>query len=207
MNRREMLTGMVVAGATVALPVAAIAKSLPASRAAWDAAMADLERAKAASDAFDGPLCRIEEAFQAECDKVPHVTIKGGGYGVSLTTADRHVVARARHGSKSLRYVEQCAYADAKAEQQLADAADARDAKIAAIDNRLGRSVAHAHSDALSNAICEAEEILLTMPAPNGEALLWKVNRLYAPGEGIWEPDYEAQTHADLRRFLSNGRA
>ena len=45
------------------------------------------------------------------------------------------------------------------------------------------------------------------MPAPDGEALLWKIERLYKPGEGMWEEGYEDQTHADIRRFLLNGRA
>ena len=86
-------------------------------------------------------------------------------------------------------------------------ATDARDAKIKAIDEWLGRSAAIKHFDALSEAISNTEEILLNLPAPDGEALLWTVNRLYAPGEGLWEPDYEAQTQADLRRFLSDGKA
>ena len=44
MNRREMLTGMAVAGATVALSTPTIAMSLPASRAAWDTALAKFRR-------------------------------------------------------------------------------------------------------------------------------------------------------------------
>lgn len=205
MNRREMLTGMAVAGATVALSAPSIAKTLPASRAEWDRAMDGLERAKAASDAYDSPFWRIEDAFKAEFDKVPHVTVEI--YGRQISTANWDEVAMARSSGRSIRYVEECAYEGVKAHQQLVDAADARDAKIKAIDDRLGRSAANERYDALSDAIVRAEEVLLKMPAPDGEALLWKVNRLYAPGEGIWEPDYEAQTHADLRRFLSVGRA
>jgi hypothetical protein len=45
------------------------------------------------------------------------------------------------------------------------------------------------------------------MPAPDGEALLWKVQQLYKPGEGEWSEGVEDQTHADLRRLLSGGRA
>jgi hypothetical protein len=205
-NRREVLTGMALTGAAVAIPTAAMSTARP-DRRAWDRAFAALQAAQKASDDFDAQFWRIEEAFKAEADKVPHVTIESGGYGRPLTTADQDVVRRARHGSASLRYVEICAYADVKAEQQLADAADARDAQIKAIDDRLGRSTANDHYDKLSEAICDAESVLLKMPAPDGEALLWKVNRLYAPGEGIWEPDYEAQTQADLRRLLSTGRA
>ena len=205
MNRREVLTGMAVAGATVALSAPTIAKSVPASRAEWDAALAELKRAKAASDAFDPELTRIDEAYQTAVDQVPHVIVEIDGRKIS--TANEMEVSWARNGSRSLRYVEACAYSSVKASQQLVDAADARDAQLKAIDERFGWRAANSHYDALSEAICDAEQVLLQLPAPDGEALLWKVNRLYAPGEGIWEPGHEDQTHADLRRFLSNGRA
>ena len=205
----QSLAGPSVLG-TIAIPgaqAATKAATSQSSRSAWDKAMADLERAKAASDAFDAPFLRIEDTFKAEADKVPHVTVEGGGYGRLMTTADRDVVMYARKSCSSLRNVEACAYADAKARQQLVDVADARDATIAAIDKLLGRSAANNRYDTLTDAIVDAEELLLNMPAPNGDALLWKVNRLYTPGEGIWEAGYEAQTHADLHRFLSQGGA
>jgi hypothetical protein len=206
MNRREMLTGMAVAGATVALSAPTIAKDRPVSRAAWDKAMGDLQRAKAASDAYDAPFWRIDEAYRAAIAKVPHATVEGGGYGRPLTTADRDVVVYARNSCKSLRYVETCAYADAKARQEFVDLADARDAQIELIDRRVGWTAANEHYEALTDVIVAAEEVLLSMPAPDGEALLWKVNRLYPEGEGIWEAGYESQTQADLRRLLSSGR-
>lgn len=59
----------------------------------------------------------------------------------------------------------------------------------------------------MAKALGEAETALLNMPAPDGEALLWKVDRLYTPGEGIWSEGVEDQTCADLRRFLLQGRA
>ena len=149
MNRREALASMACAGVAATIPGAALAKSPAASRATWDKAMADLERAKAASDAFDAPFWRIEEAFKVEADNVTHVTVEGGGYGRPMTTADRDVVMYARGSCRDLRYVETCAYADAKARQQFVDAADARDDLITEIDKRLGRSAANDHYDAL----------------------------------------------------------
>jgi hypothetical protein len=202
-NRREVLTGMGLASAAVVIPAAAFGQARP-DRRAWDHAFAALQTAKKAGDDFDARFWRIEEAFKAETDKIPHVTIDGGGYGSPLTTADRDVVQWARRDRASLRYVEICAYADAKARHHLAVAADARDAQIAVIDQRLGRSAANNHYDALSETIGDAEEVLQKMPAPVGKALLWKVNRLYAEGEGIWEAGYESQTHADLRRLLAS---
>jgi hypothetical protein len=141
-NRREMLTGMAVAGATVALSTATIATSLPASRAAWDEAMADFERTRADRDAYEPTLDNLGKAIQAGKE-----------------------------------------------------------------EHRADWEAAFHHADKMDDAVGAAETVLLDMPAPDGEALLWKVNRLYKPGEGIWSAEYEAQTSADLHRFLSNGRA
>jgi hypothetical protein len=124
-----------------------------------------------------------------------------------LTTANRFDVIGARLDCASLRYVEACAYADVKARQEFVDAADKRDELIAEIDQRFDWDAVNERTDALSDAICDAEAVLLDMPAPDGEALLWKVNRLYKPGEGIWSEGVEDQTHSDLHRFLSSGRA
>ncbi len=207
MNRREVLTGIAIASAATVIPAAALAASSQPDRAAWDRAMAELNRAKATADAFDPDLWRIDDAYRAEAEQVPHATVEGGGYGRTLTTADHDVVMYARTDCKRLRYVEACAYSDARARHQFVVLADARDAKLDAIDRRLGFSAAHDHSDKLSEAIGDAEEVLLRMPVPDGDALLWKVTRLYPEGEGVWSEGWEAQTHADLRRLLSNGRA
>ena len=205
MNRREVITGMALASAAVAVPTAAIAKKLPASRVAWDRAMADLQRAKAASDSYETEYWRIEATYRADVDNLPHVTVEIDGR--SISTADSTQVAWARHDARNVRYVEACAYDSVRQRQQLADAADARDEQIAAINQLHRWDAVNEHYDGLSSAICDAEQALLNMPAPDGEALLWKVDRLYTPGEGIWSAEYEAQTHSDLRRFLSQGRA
>ena len=173
MNRREVLSGMALASAAVAVPAVALAEALP-DRRAWDRAFAALQAAHKASDDFDAPFWRIEDAYQAAIMGLPPVTVEKNGRTIST------------------------------AGPQLVDAADARDAQLAAIDKRLGRSAANDHYDRLSGAIGDAEEVLLNIPAPDGEALLWKVKRLYAEGEGVWEAGYEAQTHADLRRILSS---
>ena len=142
MNRREMLTGMAVAGATVALTAPTIAKSLPASRAAWDKAMADFERTRAHRDAYDPTLGNLGNAIQAGKE-----------------------------------------------------------------EHRADWEAAFHHADKMDEAVSAAETVLLDMPAPDGEALLWKVARLYTPGEGIWSEGVEDQTNADLHRLLSQGRS
>ena len=206
MNRREVLAGMALASASVAIPAAALGNTMAQpNRAAWDRALASLKAAHKASDDFEPTIWRILEAYKAAVKKVPNTTVEV--YGRSVSTADSQEVSWARHGEQNLRYVEVCAYEGVKGRHKLAEAANARDAKIAAIDKRLGRTAANNHHDALSEAITAAEDVLLKMPAPDGEALLWKVDRLYCEGQGIWAPGFESQTHADLRRLLSTGRA
>ena len=66
MNRREVLTGMAVAGATVALSAPTIAKSLPASRSHWDAALAKFRRLHDEHDAACTAHSVVEDRYYAE---------------------------------------------------------------------------------------------------------------------------------------------
>lgn len=206
MNRREVLTGMAIAGVAAAVPAAAIAKSQP-DREAWDQAMDACKRTYAASDAFDSELWRIEDEYEAAIKYVPHVVSGDLGIGKPISTEHPDSVSGFRKDMESVRYLEPCVYVGHKARQAFLDAVDERDAVIAEIDRRTGYSAAHERYDALAGAICDAEAVLLKLPAPDGEALMWKVKRLYTPGEGIWSDGVEDQTFADLQRFLVQGQA
>jgi hypothetical protein len=210
-NRRQVLTGMALASAAVAVPTVALAEPRP-DRRAWDQAFANLQAANKASDDFDGPIDAVSEAFEAGCAAIPHASFTSEdthAFRRTLSTASQFDLAEARrflaskiHGADDpglQPYADIC--------RKIINADDARKEAIEQNDQRLGYSKAHAHYDALSAALSAAEAALLNMPAPDGEALLWKVNRLYAEGEGIWAAGFESQTHADLRRLLSNGRA
>ena len=210
LSRRETLVGIALCGATAAIPVtgASMAKGMQQpDRSAWDRAMANYERAVAASDAYDAEYEHIAAAHLSAIEAVPHVTMPNPDRGRTLTTANRHDVAMARSSCRNLRYVEVCAYDGVKENQAFVDAADKRDAVIAQIDRRFNWDAVNEHYDALSSAIGDTETVLLDMPAPDADALLWKVERLYRPGEGMWTEGVEDQTHADLSRFLSTRRA
>lgn len=198
-TRRETLVGIATAGALATIP-AVPALAVVASRRDWDAAMANLTAAHAASDAMEAKVERIDRAFNRLCDKVPHAVMPTSGGWKS--TADDREIRWTRSSQASVRHVETCAYADQRADFAYLTAADARQAKIKTIGDRLGRDAAHDRYDALTNEICAAEQALLDMPAPDGEALMWKINRLYSPADSLWEPSFVAQTHADLSRFL-----
>ena len=66
MNRREMLSGTAVAGATVALATPTIAKSLPASRGAWDTALAKFRWHHAEHEAACTAHNVVEARYYAE---------------------------------------------------------------------------------------------------------------------------------------------
>lgn len=208
LSRRQALVGIGLAGAAVAVPLSgAIASGV--DRSAWDAAVAELARAQAAADAFTTKVERINDAFDRLKSKVPHVEVPNpyGPPSSKTSTANHHHVQWARGSARDVRYLEECAYETHRSEMALVDAANAREAKIARIDARLGYSASNDHHDALCEAICDAEQRLLNIPAPDGDALLWKINKLYQPGSGMWASGFEEQTVADLHRFLSSGRA
>ena len=71
MNRREMLTGMAVAGATFALSAPTIAKSLPASRTLWDAALAKFRHHHAEHEAACTAHGAFEDRYFAERPRQP----------------------------------------------------------------------------------------------------------------------------------------
>lgn len=69
------------------------------------------------------------------------------------------------------------------------------------------------HQEALGAAHCNAESTAMATPAPDGEALAWKMDRLFGPEamdseDGhvpLWSKAYVAQTIADIARLT--GRA
>ena len=65
------------------------------------------------------------------------------------------------------------------------------------------------HHEALSEAHCDADSVAMATPAPDGEALAWKMAQLFGPkameGEDghlpPWTQSYVAQTFADIARL------
>ena len=68
--------------------------------------------------------------------------------------------------------------------------------------------------DDWGDRVAEAAEAVLAMPAPDREALLWKLEYLFgrdldkgACSTDCWSAEFFAQTMADIRRLLTVGRA
>ncbi|URD60474.1 hypothetical protein M8312_11875 [Sphingomonas sp. KRR8] len=205
-TRRDALKGIATAAAFLSVPATA---TLPrqADRREWNAKSAELQRLTREADRLYKLTEEADARFYALREKVPHVTLATPSGNIS-TEHEVHV-AMARSSMKTLRYIEDLPgnYDTYRAYHRLIEAADARKAQIEALDRKAGWSEAHAAYEVAIELQVEAETALLDMPAPDGEALLWKVGKLYTPGEGIWSEGVEDQTHADLRRFLSSGRA
>jgi hypothetical protein len=174
--------------------------ALASATQAWAEAFDAYKAAIAASDSFDAEYDRISEAYKAEVAGIPHVETNFSGRRVS--SADPFEVRSARRSASDIRYVETCAYADVKERQDFVDAVNARDALVMEIDERLGYSEASDRYDALAHAIAEAEETLLRLPAPNGTAVLWKVEHLFDRAPYVREQG--PQVLFDLHRFLSD---
>ncbi|WP_260482359.1 hypothetical protein [Sphingomicrobium flavum] len=190
-TRRAALGGV----AAMATTAATGASFKPTSdRRAWDRAMKAREDAIAESEALGPTLDRISAARQRLLAKIPPV---GSEFDLRM----------ARHSVKNTRFIEPCAYDDHKKSVALVDAADRRDVKVARIDRRLGWHEANERYDELSAKWAEADQALLDIPAPDGDALLWKVNHLWEEGDTIWSPSVEKQTRRDLERFLKGGES
>jgi hypothetical protein len=92
--------------------------------------------------------------------------------------------------------------------QEVAAAADARAAKIARIDDRLGYSRSYDLQQAACDAWIDAEAVLFDLPAPDGPALLWKLEATWLGDEEAgYGKDRVSGILADARRLLANGRA
>jgi phage shock protein A len=177
-------------------------------RAAWGAAMAEFQQLKREADELYERTELADQAFFAARDAVPHVTVDVPGQE-PLSTENEALGRWIRSCVDDLRSLEDLPgkYDHYRAYHRLIEADEARKAQIQRLDELHGWSAAHdAYDEAMSRQM-KAERVLLDTPAPDGEALMWKVAQLYTPGDGIWEPSVEQQTHTDLRRFLLGGRA
>ncbi|RIV83372.1 hypothetical protein [Aurantiacibacter zhengii] len=64
---------------------------------------------------------------------------------------------------------------------------------------------AHDELERLCDVFCDAQSALLDMPAPDAEALRWKLDKVLEPCHGgtqSWSWSYVAQTVEDYRRLL-----
>lgn len=219
LTRRTALGALGIASAAAITPIAGASIAQAATRpdrSAWDAAMAKFLAAEKEHDATSSRLTAIEEAFYEAREKVPHVALRPDPYSGRLdpvTTADTFNVKYARRMVSQLAEGKRHHDLDVpgldehtQLMHELASAADDRDSKIKAIDEELGRSKMEAEYDAANDRMCDARSALIQMPAPDGEALLWKLRWLYFD-DGTYDEAHIAQTVRDAHRIIAVGRA
>lgn len=60
--------------------------------------------------------------------------------------------------------------------------------------------------DALAERLSHLEDRMLDTPAPDGDALMWKIENFFGPSDTVWAEGFADQFYADARRLLA-GRA
>lgn len=204
------MTAIAAAPAAATIPARAHARA-NADRRAWDAAMARFRIAENESAEIGERRDLIEARFYSDREKIPHITV-GPDYFTGRTqpvsTEDISMVASARCIVRELaegRRVHVPGLPGLAEHNQfcreLAAAAGRRDALIKALDEELGYSKAEAEADAAVDRCCAARDVLLAMPAPDGAALLWKLDWLFF-SDHLWADGYIDQTVADARTMF-----
>jgi hypothetical protein len=211
-------SAMQIMTSAAAVPVTAFGAAMPAfarrtDRSPWDAAMARFRIADREADEAGARFNGVEEKFFELLQKIPHVTIGPDlytGRTQPVSTEDAQMVREARTLVRQLaegrrwhepgipgleEHTQFC--------RNLAAAADKRDAQIEALDAELGYSKANDAHDAAIEKMCAARDRLIEMPAPDGEALLWKLDWLFFSDHCWTEEGYVDQTVADTRRMLA----
>lgn len=199
-TRRALLGAAAALPAIATLSAPALA-TVATDRRAWKRAFAAMEKAKAALDADDQIYDRINSKYRAACQAIPHVTTQAtyedyAGQRATMTTAEpEHVVLAKRmlrglksYGADSADYVATC--------RELLAAHEEREAAMQRINDSLGYGAAYDRNEDLGHAAYEAETALILMPAPDAEALLWKLDNLFgagATGDGDYSPSYSME--------------
>ena len=175
--------------------------------------------------AFNLVFAELDTRYETALEAIPHVTLRPDPYSgrhTPVTTADQRFVQEARRLVEDVRagrcYLETDRYPSLAEHYRLCRetkvAADKRDRKVRQLRERFGMDEAENKWEALGERMAEAEGALIEMPAPDMEALLWKLDHLFGPaihGTENYSNSYCSAwinaVVADARRHLASGRA
>lgn len=198
MNRREMLTGIAVAGAAAATPFigASVAKAATADTRAWDMVYPEWE---AVRQKFDALVNRFDAAEEAYGDASPRVDRYFNDYGFNMGMERGHM-----EGALAMYNTRMRVAGRPKVNvQQVADEFDAYRRRDA--DRRKHFRV-NEYWDAVTAyrpTFFEARDRIMDVPAPTIAALLIKIEIAAIS----LDDDHAGAMLADARRLLSHGRA
>jgi len=216
-NRRTAMLALASTGAIASTSAATLVDVNAAEAAAWESALRDYTEAKAAYDAYQ-PTC--DRAYQVWSASRPSMdTI----HWQAFTFRDRDHVARTMDLKK-----EWTRYLDGYGKWWFSPHPELPKVRFrAALDSvaafrkaehehniSSGMAEADATTERLDDVVSKAEDALLAMPAPHGQALHWKLDFLFGAdsrdGEGFgsaWCAKRLDALLADANRLLVTGRA
>ncbi|MCA1653668.1 MAG: hypothetical protein ABR588_05915 [Sphingomicrobium sp.] len=211
MNRREVLAGIGIAGAVAVVPLSgALAATGGIDRAEWDAAMASLKQCEQAFNVSNEKADGYAQAYEEARPKLEMIDFR------EFPFTDRNEVARTydidHHerqrlaGEGTTWWAKDPEATRAKIKAACESVREFRRLEADAAEHTGYKAFFEQH-EALLGRLCEAQTVLVEMPAPDAEALLWKINHLFQQEDVTWTPEYTAQFHSDAARLLSNGRA
>jgi hypothetical protein len=211
LSRRQTLVGVGLAAVAASAPVvgASMAKARQPDRGAWNAAVAAYEAADAEMNRVSDIMGRVHAEAEKACPDEGQFT---GRYGMSYTWAnDRNY--RAAHFAIVIERSQTRLLTDAEAEQASDDAKGLANEFDAYRERRCAAFAPYDRVedqfDGLVDAQCEARRKLLETPAPDGEALLYKLDLLASFLETADSEDAHSidLVRNDARRVLTVGRA
>lgn len=210
-SRRDAITAAVATGAAAAMPITGIAAASE-NTFAWTMAWADYQRIQReheeANRLYEVAAARFE-ALRPSIESVDTANLPGAPF------VDRQELENTYDTEKAwaqfLAGEDKCWWAkDPETRKAKVRAAlDSLDAYRKRRDHARAVTKLDAYgeaSDETGDRLSDAESRLWKLPAPNGEAVLWKVRRLFGPDCSLWESEITDQVFADLEQFLG-GRA
>lgn len=212
MNRRQALIGMTAIATLGATPVAGamLINNRQSDRRAWDSAFAHMERTKHIADALGEKWDRLAEAREAAMPSSDHIDFREFAFTPKLEVLhsydlDRHERHQLADEGKTWWAKDPEAF---RAKVRAAcDAVRQWRCDKEALDGRLDFTRVSQQQEDASEAYSAALDVLVELPAPDAEALLWKIRYLFTSTDTAWVEEYTAQFHRDAERLLSTGRA
>ena len=212
MNRRQALIGMGAVATLGATPVAGamLINNRQSDRRAWDAAFAHMERTKRLADALGEKWDRLAEAREAAMPSSDHIDFREFAFlskqeVLHSYDLDRHELWQ-QAGEGRVWWAKDPDAFRAKV-RAACDAVRQWRCDRDALDERLDFARISQQQEDASEAYSDALSVLVEMPAPDSEALLWKIRYLFTSADTAWVEEYTAQFHRDAKRLLSTGRA
>ena len=197
MNRREMLTGMAVAGAAVAMPTPTVAKSLPTSRSAWDKAFANWSAVQGKYDALCDRFDTAEEAYGDASGPRPGRYFDD--YNLNMSMERGHV-----EGALAIYNTRQRITGGVQIDvKQVADEFGAYRRRNADLRKHFRVDEHWEQAKAYQPTYYEARDRIMMVAAPDVAALLVKIEVAAVS----LDDEHADSMLADARRLLPQGRA